>query len=547
MIQCPGCGAGMRFDPVSQMVKCDFCETKIEPETATPREMIGEQVVFDSSMYTCPSCGAEIMSDADTVATFCSFCGASVMLAKQDVKMLAPSYVLPFKVAKETVSDKYKKMIKSALYAPSDMKQDAQLEKMRGIYIPYWNYDFEKQGEMTYKGSRTTRRGDYIITDHYALHATVDAAYDGIAFDASSSFADELSEAIAPFNVRDNKPFSASYLAGFYADTADVQAEVYAAEARDIVQADIGETVRKHPNFRMFTMDMQSPLAGSGVDMKKQEVSYFPVWFLARRHKDKVSYAVINGQTGKVAADIPIDYKKYLIGSVIMALPIILLLNLIPGFGLTPQIVMIAAIIFAIISYSTANSQLNMVYTRRWYLNDKGLQSVRGGVPAGAGNNASQPIIRKTTQAPKEANGAGGAVGFFFGSIFVAFYFGAEFESMEIAMAIIMIGFAVMIFRLIFSGVNSKKSSAPVTKRTVFKANMKDKMGTLWKPLVSIILGVLVLLANPVQDVVFYGAALVVLVLVLISLFDVVRLHNELTMRLPRQFAKRGGDETDGI
>ena len=36
---------------------------------------------------------------------------------------------------------------------------------------------------------------------------------------------------------------------------------------------------------------------------------------------------MINGQTGKVVADLPVDFKKYFIFSIIMAIPIFLLLH----------------------------------------------------------------------------------------------------------------------------------------------------------------------------------------------------------------------------
>lgn len=42
--------------------------------------------------------------------------------------------------------------------------------------------------------------------------------------------------------------------------------------------------------------------------------------------KDRVAYATVNGQTGLVVADIPIDPKRYLLGSLLLAIPIFALL-----------------------------------------------------------------------------------------------------------------------------------------------------------------------------------------------------------------------------
>lgn len=54
----------------------------------------------------------------------------------------------------------------------------------------------------------------------------------------------------------------------------------------------------------------------------------YPVWFLSYRNGDRVAYATVNGQTGKVVADMPLDTRKYLLASLLLFLPIFLLLNL---------------------------------------------------------------------------------------------------------------------------------------------------------------------------------------------------------------------------
>jgi len=54
---------------------------------------------------------------------------------------------------------------------------------------------------------------------------------------------------------------------------------------------------------------------------------------------------------------------------------------------------------------------------------------------------------------------------------------------------------------------------------------------------------VILLIANPYKDMVYYSCVIFIMGLVLISFYDIITLHNKLTRRLPRQFNKRGGDE----
>ena len=73
--------------------------------------------------------------------------------------------------------------------------------------MPYWSYDVDQVGPYALSGEKSYRRGDYIYTSHYALTGEIDAFYHGYSHDASSSFSDDISEGIAPFNVKEKKKF----------------------------------------------------------------------------------------------------------------------------------------------------------------------------------------------------------------------------------------------------------------------------------------------------------------------------------------------------
>lgn len=553
MVSCPGCGAGMRFDPISQMVKCDHCSTKLAPEDASEIQYAGETPIFDSIMYTCPQCGAELVSDDDTAATFCSFCGSSVMLIGKAVKMVAPTSVIPFKLAKERCTKQYQDVIKKALFAPNYMRSEEQVSKFRGIYMPYWNYDFHKEGITNILTKSSYRSGDYIITDHYAVNADIKADYRGFAADASSSFADELSEAIAPFNVREAKAFSPSYISGFYADTADVQPDIYANQARAIVAADIREEILRRPECKGSEIENDSQLK-AGVQVDNAHVSYFPVWFMANRHKDHVSYAVINGQTGKVAADIPVDYKKYLLGSLIIALPIMLLLNFL--LTLTPAIILVVAVAFAAVCHILTSEQLDFLYTREHYLNDKGLQSIEESNDAGeqAGTQSQNQKKKK----PKKAKQSKFMLTIVISVILIVLSalqsFGLTPGDMLVTLfALLWGGLFVFVFGFAFFQVirallgMNKKDLKVARDNTIFQMPAGQKMKVLWKPLLAEIAGGILYVVSPVQDIVYYTCIIGIMILILFCFWDLVRLHNKLTMRMPRQFGKRGGDEHEGI
>ena len=53
-----------------------------------------------------------------------------------------------------------------------------------------------------------------------------------------------------------------------------------------------------------------------------------PVWFLTWQESGRVAYSVVNGQTGKVTSELPVDIKLYLLFSLIAAIPLFFVLQI---------------------------------------------------------------------------------------------------------------------------------------------------------------------------------------------------------------------------
>lgn len=535
MVSCPGCGSGMHFDPAKQMLLCDHCGTTLEPgATGYQQEASTQSREFSGTLYSCPQCGGELFTDSDTAVTFCSYCGASVVLESRTVRMQAPSGIIPFKLTKESASQKYKSFIKKALFAPKYMQEEAQVEKLRGIYMPYWIYEFEYTGPMSFVGTKSYRRGSYDITDTYNLNTNVQLYYKGVSYDASSSFSDVYSEAIAPFGIRECKEFSTDYMCGFYADTADVYGSVYEGMAKEMVGSDVVSTLMRTNNiYSQYNVSMADNAVPRMLSTRSEQVAYFPVWFLANRHQGYVSYAVINGQTGKVAADVPIDYGKYLIGSLLLAIPIWLILSLI--FTPTPFVLNILSLIFAVISMLIINKQMNILYTRNNGYDDLGLMSVRG---MSAPGQAQQQKVKVKVTNPVASIGT---------MLIFGGYICFPLSSAADVPLFAMLGFILIAsgFITVFVGGSNKSKNKAIarTKQVIVSMPLKEKMSVLIKPIIAMVISAIVMVVNPFIDYIYYGVVLVSMVIVIISIYDIVSIHNKLTRRLPRQFNKRGGDE----
>ena len=558
MIKCPGCGSSLVFDPKSQLLRCPHCGRTENVENYTdsyPHYVEAEQSAYDPNLtnqvktydalvYKCPNCGAELIATDETASTFCSFCGDSVVLTPRLSRQKYPAYIIPFQKTREECEEAYKKKLRGAFFAPSRMKKETEIQKFRGIYMPYWTYDFETSRPLSLEGKESHRVGNYIHTDHYRLEKPVDARYEGASFDAASTFNDTLSEAIAPFDVGSAKEFTPAYLSGFYADVGDVDQNLYRKDAEHLAENYFRNQVMQDPVFRKYEISETTLRNQLAPNPCPEKMGLFPVWFLAARNRSnkRVSYAVVNGQTGKVAADLPVDFLKYILVSVAMAVPIFFFLNFF--LTLTPVKALLVAAFLCVVALILANLQINRTYTREHNLDDRGLQSVRKKEEAEEREAPAEQTVKSSKKKQKSGKNAASTLAtLIIIALGVVLLLKAPwiFDS-GILLTFLAVG-VFFVISLIFAairkvgnrGTNSRRKSA------VSKAPMKEKMLVLIKPLLGIFIAGIVYLVSPAEDIYFYGAAALIMALIVWSFFDILRQHNKQTMRPLPQFDKRGG------
>lgn len=567
MYECPNCAGNLKFDIVRQQLYCEYCGTLVDPYHFYREKDAEETVIsfadmgngqgkktaeYEVTVFTCPQCGGQIVSEDTTAATFCSFCGSSTILDSRISRERRPGYIIPFCKTKEDCRESYAKMMRRAVFAPKELKDERLIEKFRGIYMPYWVYSFEKKGNIAFSGRRSRRKGDYVFTNHYQLDCVIEEEYSGLAYDASASFSDNLSGAIAPFDLKQKKRFVPSFLSGFYADTNDVNQYVYRWEAEDIAVSDSSRQLIRDSVCRRYH-------AGEGSDRNvlrnalrpakaEAELAMLPVWFLAYRNGDRVSYAVVNGQTGKVAADLPVDRKKYLLGSLLMAVPLFFLLNLF--LTITPGKILLIAACLALLCILILNAQMNRIFARESGEDDKGLASV---TPAAQESSVQS---RKNPRRIHRSMGPWGKVGI----ILLSFYGIAILQSVLTKAVTSGLGrwyggyrvFAGVVPILVFLGfgglflwLTGKMWQGRSGKRASQKRYFKEKCPVLGKPAAGIVAAVLIGIVNPVSDWFYYIGAFVCMGMVLWAILDIIKHHNLLTTRKLPQFNRRGGDELE--
>ncbi len=540
MFACKNCGGNVKYDIASGQLSCEYCHSLFDPyayEDKTSDAQVEKD--FDATIFTCPQCGGEILSTDDTAAGFCSFCGASTVLYSRIAKEHKPAYIIPFAKTKDDCKQAYSNLMKKAIFAPKELTDPQLIDDFRGIYMPYWTYYITQDAPISIDAQQSHRRGDYIITQHFKLTGNLNAYYKGISYDASSSFEDNLSETLAPYDVKNMKRFTPAYLSGFYADTADLPSSVYEDDARALAYDNTLSEINRVPAFQGYALKGTASQSAEslGTKTKSADYSMFPVWFMSYRNDDRVAYATVNGQTGKVVADIPISIKKFMLGSFITAIPIYLILCLL--FVLTPGWTLTIAGILALAANFIYSRELANIAVREANEDDKGMIAKENpdALISYDYKKRTKATAKAARKLKKKTNSSLSAVALstLFVIMFVYCICDLFSSGMSNADGSFIIWAVVAIASIVFSVISFSRFDRLPGHKGLF--------GLLFN-MISIILASLVMFIQPVSDWWYYGAAFILGASDLVTLIDVIKAFNVLSTRKLPQFATHtGGDD----
>lgn len=354
--QCPACTGPLHYSAKSGKLECDYCDSSFdvaeiealyarkEAEAAAAKQAADAKAEaaqaakaeaaeaaaasggWDTSdlsrdwgaeadglrVYSCPSCGAELICDQSTAATACPYCGNPAIVPGQFSGALRPDYILPFRLSKDDAVQALRAHYKGKPFLPRSFTSANHIEQIQGVYVPFWLFDGGAEGAASYRASNTNvfETGDYEITEtrHYHVVRAGSLAFEKIPVDASSKMPDDHMDSIEPFDYAQLRPFSTAYLPGYLADKYDVTID----DSRDRADTRCRETLAQA---------LRDTVTGYGACMTEREdialrrgkVHYalLPVWMLSTKWRGQDFLFAMNGQTGKLVGDLPTDRGRF--------------------------------------------------------------------------------------------------------------------------------------------------------------------------------------------------------------------------------------------
>jgi hypothetical protein len=272
--------------------------------------------------FRCENCGAEVAVEPQQRSYTCAFCDSNYVIevATADTGRQPPEFVIGFSVALAQAQERFRQWLgASSWFRPSDLAAAQIVEKLRGVYVPFWSFTMLAEsrwsaaiGEYWYRTETytTTENGKTVTktrtvreTEWWNLSGGHHNYHSGYLVSGSRGLAQRDAERIKPYHLAALKRYEPLFLAGWLSEEYSVERE----EALRLCQAEFQ---------RRQQQDIAAHLPGDTHSNLQVETSFsditsdlilLPVYLLSYRYRDKVYRFMMNGQTGKVAGQKPLS------------------------------------------------------------------------------------------------------------------------------------------------------------------------------------------------------------------------------------------------
>ncbi|MDY6267738.1 MAG: hypothetical protein SPL39_02035 [Selenomonadaceae bacterium] len=335
--KCPNCGAPLSYLPGTDHVTCEYCDATFDTEviedmfqkaqeraadaereqeetwaTEAAGEGWSEEEAASLHAFHCSSCGAELVTDANTMATECCYCGNPTMLPARFDGALRPNEIIPFQKTKKDAVAALKAFYEGKWLLPASFKKGNRVEAVQAMYVPYWLFDAKIKAQASFRAKHIHEYddGDENVKEIsvYDCYREGKMTFVRVPVDGSVKMDDTFMESIEPFDYSQLETFTPAYLTGALADRYDVDADAAIPRADERITQSAADLLKD----TVEDYDEVEIKGAPKIRKRKGDVSYVmaPVWILTTRYGDTPYTFLMNGQTGKMAGSLPYDNRK---------------------------------------------------------------------------------------------------------------------------------------------------------------------------------------------------------------------------------------------
>ncbi|HBA70135.1 MAG TPA: hypothetical protein DCZ40_12380 [Lachnospiraceae bacterium] len=305
LFRCENCGGNVIYSPEKGKMYCPHCDG------------IDSGKIEGTGIRTeCVNCGAPLEIKEYNSTCRCGYCGSYIILDERVEGEYKPHLVLPFKIGRKYAVELLKNEFKSRIFTPGTFLEESTLEEMKGMYVPFWLYDYKADIDYSGKGTKvrvwSSGNTEYTETSYFRVKRNMGIDFRKVPADASIEMPDDVMDLMEPFEYNALEEFQEKYLSGFYG-------EIYNEGADKLEERAYGKVQKDADSLLMETLGGYTSLVPEhkNIRLDRKDVSYtlLPVWRYLYKYQGKDYPFYVNGQTGKVIGATPVSRKKVIVYS----------------------------------------------------------------------------------------------------------------------------------------------------------------------------------------------------------------------------------------
>ena len=344
--KCPNCGStDISMNPNTGKLRCNFCRTEFEPETAEQlveniEDLQGEVIAsgaknidkYAENIITlkCQSCGADVVIDTESsTQARCHWCRSMLSINQQIPNGAVPDTVLPFKLKKQEAQVSIQEFVKKrSFFANPKFKADFTTENIMGVYFPYMLVDANAHVYLAGQGEQETRRykvddRTYYDADVFAVRREFDLMVDDLTIESSADKLDyhnadkttNIINSIMPFDTENCVKWDSNYLRGYTSEKRDTDIDVL----KPLVNRQLKGIAKFSVQDTLSDYDRGVRWESEKLELKGRSwtSTYLPVWLYSymetKSNGNKVlHYVAVNARTKETMGSVPIHIPKLL-------------------------------------------------------------------------------------------------------------------------------------------------------------------------------------------------------------------------------------------
>ncbi len=286
-VHCKNCGIVAEYDIIKQTYRCKACGEITGLTEAKNDLRVWRKVRLDSrppvegmglEKCSCPTCGASMVFQAKEASEKCAFCGSNVVRAALTDSSQLPDSIIPFKITEDEARNRFMDWAQENKNTNEGKQVLNCIDQMKQYYLPF-------------RLVRGPVSGIVDSAKNLISNQEIQGFSETSAISASHKMDNLVLNKIEPYEWTELKPFEYAYIGGVPVMLADDSDNDVAKKMEAEISDDVLPDIRKQ-------LSCSSPSLSINFGELLQMNALLPVYFI----KSGSFYAVLNGQTGRIAA-----------------------------------------------------------------------------------------------------------------------------------------------------------------------------------------------------------------------------------------------------